>query len=45
MKNTFRKQSLYTLIVGMCVGAVTIMATLVLTGNVPWLRCVIGDVH
>lgn len=38
MKVNFNKQTLYTLIIGMCVGAVTIMATLVLTGGVPWLR-------
>ncbi|MBU3964149.1 hypothetical protein KJ562_00195 [Patescibacteria group bacterium] len=38
MKITFNKETLYTLIIGMCVGTVAILVTLVLTGGVPWLR-------
>ncbi|MBU1045505.1 hypothetical protein KJ616_00035 [Patescibacteria group bacterium] len=38
MKINFNKQTLYTLIIGMCVGAVVILATLILTGGAPWLR-------
>ena len=38
MKVNFTKQTLYTLIIGMCVGVVIILAILVLTGDAPWLR-------
>jgi len=32
------KQTLYTLLIGMCIGVVIILAVLVLSGNVPWLK-------
>lgn len=38
MKNAFSKQTLYTFLVGAVIGVVAILAILVLTGNVPWLK-------